>query len=646
MFRNLKVGIKITGGFVVMLISLLITAYIGYNGLSGVANRVDKADGANRIIKAILKTRQYEKNYIIRKDESYVAEVDKVVKDILERTRTAKDKFTQKINKDQMDEIVKEVTEYAEAFHTYVELEEKKKTTMGEMRAKAHIALQQFEDIRHDQKDQLAKGDMKDKVFLNDKMTKADDANRLIKWFLDTRKNEKEFIISGGGQKWKDTHHDLLAEIMDLTSDLKSRFKHALNHKQIDEAIAALKTYSVDFDRFVDMMKQQDRAEAAMVATARETQKVCEDSRADQKAKMENQIATANRVMLVVAVIALLLGSFLAVFITRSITFPLKTAVNVADRLGRGDLNIAVNAAADDEPGQLLKSMGIMIENLRKQTREIKEGVNVIASSASEIGTSTAQVVSSMTEMATAVEETTTTVEEVKQTANVSIQKADNVVSTAGKAEQVSQEGRKATENTIEEMRRIKGQVDSIAESIVKLSEQSQTVGEIIATVDDISDQSNLLAVNASIEAAKAGEHGRGFSVVAQEIRGLAEQSKQSTTAVRKILNDIQKAVSQAVMVTEQGSKAVESGMKQCAQTGEAVAALANSIVVAANAATQIAVSSKEQLRGMDQVAMAMENIRQASSQNVSGSKQAETATRDLQNLGENLKRLVEYYKM
>ena len=294
----------------------------------------------------------------------------------------------------------------------------------------------------------------------------------------------------------------------------------------------------------------------------------------------------------------------------------------------------------------VISSIVVAIHITRTLTRQLRESIVQISSSSTQILGTTTQLASSSEEMATAVEETTTTVEEVKQTAQVSIQKADNVVSTAGKAEQVSQEGRKATEDTIEEMRRIKSQMDSITESIVRLSEQSQAVGEIIATVDDISDQSNLLAVNASIEAAKAGEHGRGFGVVAQEIRGLAEQSKQSTTAVRKILNDIQKAVSQAVMVTEQGSKAVESGMKQSARTGEAIAALADSIIEAADAATQIAVSSKQQLTGMDQVALAMENIRQASSQNVSGSKQAETAMRDLQKLGENLKRLVEYYKM
>ena len=131
--------------------------------------------------------------------------------------------------------------------------------------------------------------------------------------------------------------------------------------------------------------------------------------------------------------------------------------------------------------------------------------------------------------------------------------------------------GRKSVESAIEGMQRIREQMESIAESIVQLSEQSQAIGEIIATVNDLAEQSNLLAVNAAIEAAKAGEQGKGFAVVAQEVKSLAEQSKQATAQVRTILGDIQKATSAAVMATEQGSKAVEAGVKQSGEAGESI---------------------------------------------------------------------------
>jgi methyl-accepting chemotaxis protein len=180
----------------------------------------------------------------------------------------------------------------------------------------------------------------------------------------------------------------------------------------------------------------------------------------------------------------------------------------------------------------------------------------------------------------------------------------------------------------------------------VRLSEQGQAIGEIMASVNDLAEQSNLLAVNASIEAAKAGEHGKGFAVVAQEVRNLAQQSKQATAQVRTILSDFQKATSTAVMATEQGSKAVDSGVKQSAEASEAIRILTDSISEAAQAAAQIAASSQQQRVGMDQVALAMESIKQASLQNASSTKQGEAAAMNLHTLGQKMKLLVERYQV
>ncbi len=278
----------------------------------------------------------------------------------------------------------------------------------------------------------------------------------------------------------------------------------------------------------------------------------------------------------------------------------------------------------------------------RSITRQLREAITQISSSSAEILATTTQVASGAAETATAISETTTTVEEVKQTAQLSSQKAKHVSDSSQKATQVAQTGRKSVESSVEGMKRIQTQMESIADSIVKLSEQSQAIGEIMATVNDLAEQSNLLAVNAAIEAAKAGEQGKGFAVVAQEIKTLAEQSKQATAQVRNILSDIQKATSAAVMATEQGSKAVEAGVKQSAEAGEAIRVLTETITEAAQAATQIAASSQQQLVGTDQVALAMENIKQASTQNVAGTKQAETAAQSLNELGQRLRSMIE----
>ena len=263
-------------------------------------------------------------------------------------------------------------------------------------------------------------------------------------------------------------------------------------------------------------------------------------------------------------------------------------------------------------------------KNLRGLMKEIREGVNVLSYSVSEILAANTQVASSASETAAAVGQTTATVEEVKQTAQLSSQKAGHVSESAQKAAQISHGGKKAVTESIEGMNHIREQVVSIAEGIVRLSEHSQAIGEIIATVNDLAERSNVLAVNAAIEAAKAGEQGKGFTVVAQEVRSLAEQSQQSTAQVRKILSDIHAATEITVIAAEKGSKAVEAGMKQSTEAGESIQILADSIVESAQAAAQIAASSHQQSVGMDQIASAMESIKQGSAQNVGNTKDAE----------------------
>ena len=325
-------------------------------------------------------------------------------------------------------------------------------------------------------------------------------------------------------------------------------------------------------------------------------------------------------------------------------TTSLQGMADVATKIAARDLRVVVKRQSDKDV--LGNAFVAMVDNLRQATSELSEGVNVLSSSGSEILASTAQVASGAAEVGTAIVQTTSTIEEVKQTALVSSQKAKSVSESAQKAVHTAQEGKKSVDASLDGMKRIQTQMESIADSVVKLSEQGQAIGEIIATVNDLAEQSNLLAVNAAIEAAKAGDQGKGFAVVAQEVKSLAEQSKQATAQIRTILGDVQKATTGAVLTTEQGNKAVDAGVKQSAEAGEAIKSLADIITEAAQAATQIAASSQQQLVGTDQVAAAMESIKQASMQNAAGTKQAEAAARNLHELGQKLRRLVEQYRV
>jgi methyl-accepting chemotaxis protein len=391
---------------------------------------------------------------------------------------------------------------------------------------------------------------------------------------------------------------------------------------------------------------QQGRAQKIR-AIDEELGKATEENARRAVAESEQRTRQSMQLFLIIAIAAILLAVAMVLFLNRIIAVPLGVISGIAGQVAAGDLTVNVpEVDRADEVGALVRAFRAMLENLRGQIRGLIEGANVLGSAASEIVASTTQLAASASESAAAVSETTTTVEEVRQTAQVASQKAKYVSESAQKAAQISQSGRKSTEDVVAGINRIRQQMEAIAASMVRLSEQSQAIGQIMASVEDLAAQSNLLAVNAAIEAAKAGEHGKGFGVVAQEVKSLAEQSRQATNQVRTILSDIQKATAAAVMATEQGSKAVEAGTRQTEVAGEAIQALAGSVTEAAQAATQIAASSQQQLVGVDQVAAAMESIKQASTQNVASAQQLENAARNLNELGQKLKQLVERYRV
>lgn len=367
---------------------------------------------------------------------------------------------------------------------------------------------------------------------------------------------------------------------------------------------------------------------------------------AERELELKKTTTTAHASVVGGALIAALLVLASGLYLSRNIAGPLQEITQIAERIGAGDLTMTlVPSKRGDEVGILSDTFMRMTRNLRQLMQELSEGINVLGSAGSQIVSTTAQVAASAAQTATALAETSSTMEEVRKTSQLSTDKARHVADTAQATAQISATGKRAVEQAITGINLVRDQIGSIAEAVIKLSEQSQAIGTIVASVNDLAEQSNLLAVNAAIEAARAGEQGKGFVVVATEVKSLAEQSKEATAQVRNILSDIQKATATAVLAAEQGSKAVDAGVRQSLEAGQAIEHLAQNIAVATQASTQIVASNQQQQVGIDQVALAMDSIRQASTQNTVATKQAETAAHNLNALGHKLKSLVSQYR-
>ena len=259
-------------------------------------------------------------------------------------------------------------------------------------------------------------------------------------------------------------------------------------------------------------------------------------------------------------IIAVLVG----LLMTKSILRPVQALSGVADEISKGNLATEIpDQDRADELGALARSFVGMLNSLRDQTHQTRDACQILENAVSEISTITSQVAATFSQSSTAISETTTTVEQARQSAELSSRKAKAVAQTANEAATIFASGRTATEQTADGIRRIKDRMESIREAVQELQEQSDAIGNIMDSVQDIADQSHILAVNASIEAARAGDQGRGFAVVSQEIKSLAEQSKDSTNRVRSILGGTRQRMDSVLTATDEAGKAVDDGLSQ-----------------------------------------------------------------------------------
>ncbi|AHZ67647.1 MULTISPECIES: methyl-accepting chemotaxis protein [Pseudomonas] len=365
-----------------------------------------------------------------------------------------------------------------------------------------------------------------------------------------------------------------------------------------------------------------------------------------QGAKAAGMIAqenynTAVNGIIVVSVVASLLTVLLAWLLTRSIVTPLNRAVQAAETIAGGNLSKAIEIDGKDEPARLLGALSVMQANLRETIEQIAGSATQLGAAAEELSTVTEEASRGLQQQnneieqaATAVNEMTAAVEEV----------ARNAVSTSeasSQSTQAAREGRDRVVETVDAIQTMTHDVQNTSLMIEGLAAQGRDIGKVLDVIRAIAEQTNLLALNAAIEAARAGEAGRGFAVVADEVRALAHRTAQSTQEIEKMVAGIQNGTGEAVSSMQQSNQRTQSTLEMARAAGVALEQITQSIHLINERNLVIASASEEQAQVSREVDRNLVNIRDLATQSAAGANQTSAATHELSRLAVDLNAMV-----
>ena len=313
---------------------------------------------------------------------------------------------------------------------------------------------------------------------------------------------------------------------------------------------------------------------------------------------------------------------------------------------GEGDLTQRVDEARGDELGEVGKWFNVFVGKIHNVIAEVSGSARDVASAATQIAASSEEMATGMKEQAGQVTQISSAIEEMSQSVVEVAKKSADAANNSAQAGKLAAEGGHVVEETIEGMNAIAGAVNDGAKSVSELGKRSEQIGQVITVINDIADQTNLLALNAAIEAARAGEHGRGFAVVADEVRKLADRTTKATEEIAQSIRAIQGETSEAVAKMNGGTQEVARGTQKATAAGQSLQQIVTSAQGVADMIRSIAAAAEEQSAASEQISRNVESINAVTKQATEGAGQAASAAAQLSAKAEQLQKLVSQFKL
>nr|WP_045886252.1 methyl-accepting chemotaxis protein [Pseudomonas chlororaphis] len=628
---NVSVNLKLGIGFgLVLLLTLLITA-TGWTGLGNVIERGDKLGYISSLNELTKDLRNARLDYEMRRGEQGPGPVSDLLNKLDEGLQAARKMLEQPDSIAMIDQQLAAVGEYKAAFADITRATASREAARAKLGATADNAVARVAEV--------------EKAMLQgDSVAQFNSVIDLSKLIQQARFQVRGYTYSGKAEAEQpalDAIDNALNNLVGLPSRLPEQ--HLPNLQQASDS---LKGYRAAVSEFRDSQVASAAALKRMAAQGDRLMDISKQLTAAQTEKRDSDAARAKSTLAIVTALALLFGLIAAWSITRQIVTPLRQTLEVVERVASGDLSQNLQVTRRDELGQLQRAMQRMTQGLRELIGGISDGVTQIASAAEQLSAVTEQTSAGVNNQKIETDQVATAMNEMAATVQEVARNAEEASEAAVAADQQAREGDKVVGEAIAQIERLAAEVGNSTEAMGHLKQESDKIGSVLDVIKSVAQQTNLLALNAAIEAARAGEAGRGFAVVADEVRSLAQRTQKSTEEIEELILGLQNGTQEVATIMDNSRNLTDSSVELTRRAGGSLESITRTVSAIQAMNQQIAAAAEQQSAVAEEINRSVLNVRDVSEQTSAASEETAASSVELARLGTHLQTLVGRFRV
>ncbi|MCS6160548.1 methyl-accepting chemotaxis protein [Shewanella baltica] len=621
---NMSVTNKLRLGFGVLLLLIFIVAAAGYKGLTSIDTSNRRLEFIANVDKALLAAKTARLEFIASGDLTKLDQLQSLIENTknglqlqLSGSIDIKDRECLQQSMVAMDKYHQSINQFSDVFKHKQEL----KVTGAQVGAQlvatyAELVDRMTNNAQHTES-------LKDALNVSQQMT-------MLRYYI------RGYVYDASDVNLK-TAKDAIAKLLLTTTELKG--------EDTTQAIQILNVYDHDIDTLVNVNHDMDNIMQSMEEAARTLMVNIRELVDIQKHKRDEADYRAKIVVIGALIVALVLGPLLAWFISGQIIGPLKQTLITARKIAAGDLSSVINSERKDEMGELLRAMGEMNNTLKQVLTQIGDSVVKLASSAEVLSAVTEQNSIGMDNQRSETDQVATAIHEMSATVQEVSASAENAALAAKEADHTTATGNKKVIEAVYQIELLAKEIVTTASAMERLQAESNNIGAVLDVIKSVADQTNLLALNAAIEAARAGEAGRGFAVVADEVRSLASRTQSSTEEIENMIINLQKGTLESVQMMTKSRTLSDDAVSLSREAEKMLVDIADSVSRIQDMTHQIATASEEQSVVAEDINKSIVRVSDIAEQTSAGAAETARSAEDLANLGITLKELLGRFK-